>query len=138
MNKINYKNDVRISRKLNNFRSEYTILELDFIYSFISIIDKDDVYLRNYSLSLAELELKMQRKLEIKKIEYLFDSLAKKAFKIDNEKGIEVYTFFTYLRYDKVEKILTVDFNYRLKEHLLQLKDFGTGNFRHPSQLIDN
>lgn len=131
MNMINYKNDVRMSHELNHLKGAFTKLELDFTYSFVSMIKKEDVELMNYTLSLAELEKKMNRRLQLKDIEYLFNTLTKKEFKVHNVDKLEIYTFFTYLCFNKTNNTLTVDFNKRLKPHLLDLQHFALGNLKY-------
>ena len=131
MSDINFKNDVRVSHELNHLRGAFTKLELDFTYSFISMIKKEDKELTNYVLTLTELEKKMNRRLQLKDIEYIFDTLTKKEFKVENDKELTKYSFFTYLSYDKINKTLTVDFNTRLKTHLLELNTFALGNLKY-------
>lgn len=131
MSDINFKNDVRVSHELNHLRGAFTKLELDFTYSFISMIKKEDVELTNYTLTLPELEKKMERRLQLKDIEYLFDTLTDKEFKVENDKELTKYSFFTYLSFNKVNRTLTVDFNTRLKPHLLELKTFAHGNLKY-------
>lgn len=128
---INKKNIIKTSRELNYFRGGYTKLELDFIYSFISLIYDEDEEFKRYELSLSELSKKMGKRLEEKKIEYIFDSLITKSFKINNDKKLAVFSFFTTLMYDKEEKILSVKFNEDLKPHLLNLKSFSMGNLKY-------
>jgi len=128
---MNNKNIIKTSHNLNHFRGSYTKLELDFIYAFISTIKDEDEKFRNYSLTLKELEIKLNKRLQLKDIEYLFDNLMKKDFKIHSDKKLILYSFFTYLEFDKETKTLTVDFNERLKPHLLQLKIFAKGNLKY-------
>jgi len=106
-------------------------LELDFIYAFISIIKDEDDEFQDCRLTLKELELKLDRRLELSKIEYIFDSLIKKTFKINNNKRLITYSFFSYLEFDKEEKILIVKFNSDLKPHLIQLKTYAKGNLKY-------
>jgi len=128
---MNNKNIIKTSHNLNHFRGSYTRLELDFIYAFISTIKDEDEELREYSLPLKELETKLKKRLQLRDIEYLFDTLISKTFKINNEKELAVYTFFTRLKFNKENKILSVRFNEDLKSHLLKLKTFAKGNFRY-------
>jgi len=83
------------------------------------------------TLPLKELETKLKKRLQLRDIEYLFDTLISKTFKINNEKELAVYTFFTRLKFNKENKILSVRFNEDLKSHLLKLKTFAKGNFRY-------
>jgi len=119
---MNNKNIIKTSHNLNHFRGTYTRLELDFIYAFISTIKDEDEEFREYSLPLKTLETKLKKRLQLRDIEYLFDTLISKTFKINNEKELAVYTFFTRLRYSKDDKVLSVKFNEDLKPHLIQLK----------------
>jgi plasmid replication initiation protein len=128
---MNNKNIIKTSHELNHFRGGYTRLELDFIYAFISTIKDEDERFKDYKLSISELENKLGKRLEIKKIEYIFESLISKSFKINNNKELAVYSFFTYLHYNKETKELTVNFNERLKPHLIQLKTYAKGNFKY-------
>jgi len=128
---MNNKNIVKTSHNLNHFRGGYTRLELDFIYAFISTIKDEDKEFREYSLPLKELEKKLNKRLEIKKIEYLFDTLISKTFKINNKDELTVYTFFTRLKYNKNSKVLSVKFNEDLKPHLLKLRTYAKGDFRY-------
>ncbi|MEA3315456.1 MAG: replication initiation protein [Campylobacterota bacterium] len=128
---MNNKNIIKTSHELNHFKGGYTKLELDFIYAFISTIKDEDEKFNNYQLTLKELEKKLGRRLELSKIEYIFDNLIKKTFKINDKNEIAVYSFFTYLSFDKKTKILTVDFNERLKYHLIQLNKYAKGNFKY-------
>ena len=128
---MNNKNIIKTSHELNHFRGGYTRLELDFIYAFISTIKDEDERFKSYSLTLKELENKLGKRLELKKIEYIFDSLIKKSFKVHNNKELAVYSFFTYLQFNKETQTLSVDFNERLKPHLIQLKTYAKGNFKY-------
>ena len=128
---MNNKNIIKTSHELNHFRGGYTRLELDFIYAFISTIKDEDERFKSYSLTLKELENKLGKRLELKKIEYIFESLIKKSFKVHNDKKLAVYSFFTYIEYDKETQTLSVDFNERLKPHLIQLKTYAKGNFKY-------
>ena len=128
---MNNKNIIKTSHNLNHFRGAYTRLELDFIYAFISTIKDEDEEFREYALPLKELEGKLGKRLQLRDIEYLFDTLISKSFKINNEKELAVYTFFTRLSYNKDDKVLKVRFNEELKPHLLQLKPFAMGNLKY-------
>lgn len=128
---MNNKNIIKTSHELNHFRGSYTRLELDFIYAFISTIKDEDEDFREYELSLKELEFKLQKRLNLKEIEYLFDSLMSKTFKINNDKELSVYAFFTRVKYDKAGKTLSVKFNPDLKTHLLKLRTYAMGDFRY-------
>ena len=131
---MNNKNIIKTSHELNHFRGGYTRLELDFIYAFISTIKDEDERFKDYKLSLKELELKLNKRLELSKIEYIFDSLMKKTFKINNDDELTVYSFFTTLSFNKKTKNLTVNFNEKLKPHLMQLKIYAKGNFKYVLQ----
>jgi len=128
---MNNKNIIKTSHNLNHFRGGYTRLELDFIYAFISTIKDEDEEFREYALPLKELEGKLGKRLQLRDIEYLFDTLISKSFKINNEKELAVYTFFTRLSYNKDDKVLKVRFNEELKPHLIQLKTYSKGNFKY-------
>ena len=128
---MNNKNIIKTSHELNHFKGGYTRLELDFIYAFISTIKDEDERFKDYKLSLSDLEKKLGKRLELKKIEYIFDSLVTKTFKVNNAEELAVYSFFTYLHYNKVTKELTVNFNEKLKPHLIQLNTFAMGNFKY-------
>jgi len=128
---MNKKNIIKTSHDLNHFRGGYTRLELDFIYAFISTIKDEDEEFREYSLPLKELEIKMNKRLQLRDIEYLFDTLISKTFKINNSKELAVYTFFTRLRYNKESKVLAVKFNEDLKPHLVKLSTYAKGDFKY-------
>jgi len=128
---MNNKNIIKTSHELNHFRGGYTKLELDFIYSFISMIRDEDEDFKRYSLSLKDLEKKMHKRLELKKIEYIFDTLMQKTFKVNNEKLLATYAFFTTLEFDKEKQELTVKFNPDLKPHLLKLNIYAKGNLKY-------
>jgi len=128
---LNNKNIIKISHDLNHFRGAYTKLELDFIYAFISSIKDEDEELVTYSINLNELEKKLNKRLQLKDMEYIFDSLISKSFKINNEKKLIAYSFFTMLAYDKETKNISVEFNHSLKPHLLKLKIFAKGNLKY-------
>jgi len=132
---MNNKNIIKTSHELNHFKGGYTRLELDFIYAFISTIKDEDERFKSYSLTLKELGNKLGKRLELSKIEYIFDSLIKKSFKVHNNKELTVYSFFTYLHFNKETQTLSVDFNERLKPHLIQLKTYAKGNFKYLLQL---
>ena len=128
---MNNKNIIKTSHELNHFKGGYTRLELDFIYAFISTIKDEDERFKDYKLTLQDLENKLQKRLQLEKIEYIFESLIKKSFKINNDKRLAVYSFFTYLEYDKETKTMTVNFNEKLKPHLIQLKTYAKGDFKY-------
>lgn len=128
---INDRNIVKTSHELNHFRGGYTPLELDFIYAFISCIKNEDDELKEYRLTLEELENKLDRRLQLSKIEYIFDSLITKSFKVHNHKKLTVYSFFTKLEYGKEDGSLAVRFNPELKPHLLKLQTFAMGNLKY-------
>ena len=131
---MNNKNIIKTSHNLNHFQGSYTKIELDFIYAFISTIKDEDEDFKRYSLTLKELEKKLERRLQLKDIEYIFDSLMKKTFKINNEKELSIYSFFTTLSFNKEDKILSVKFNSDLKPHLIQLQIYAKGNFKYVLQ----
>ncbi len=128
---MNNKNIIKTSHELNHFKGGYTRLELDFIYAFISTIKDEDERFKDYKLTLQDLENKLGKRLELKKIEYIFDSLVAKTFKVNNDKELAVYSFFTYLQFNKVTNELTVNFNEKLKPHLVQLSTYAKGNFKY-------
>lgn len=131
MGDLNNRNIIKVSHELNHFRGGYTPTELDFIYAFMSTIKNEDEDLKDYALTLKELSAKLERRLELSKIEYIFDSLVIKSFKVNNEEELAVYSFFSMLHYNKQNKVLTVSFNPKLKPHLLQLKTYAMGNLRY-------
>ena len=118
---MNNKNIVKVSHELNHFRGGYTRLELDFIFAFISTIRDEDEDFKPYSLTLSQLEKKLNKRLNLKDIEYIFKTLINKTFEIDNARKYAVYSFFTALSFDKENKILEVKFNPDLKPHLIDL-----------------
>ncbi len=131
MSGLNNRNIVKTSHELNHFRGGYTPTELDFIYAFISTIKREDADLQDYSLTLVDLKKKLGKRLQLSKIEYIFDSLVTKSFKINNENELAVYSFFSMLHYNKKDSVLTVSFNPKLKPHLLQLQTYAMGNLRY-------
>ena len=128
---MNKSTTVKTSHELNHFQGGYTRLELDFIYAFIAQIEDTDDSFKDYTIKLSELEEKLGKRLQLRDVEYLFDSLIKKTFKVHNEKILAVYTFFSSIQFNKETKELQVTFNDKLKPHLLQLKTYAKGNFRY-------
>jgi plasmid replication initiation protein len=124
-------NIIKTSHELNHFRGGYTRLELDFIYAFITQIRDEDDELQAYDLTLSQLEAKLGRSLRLRDVEYMFDSLIKKSFKVNNTKELTVYSFFTTISFNKEEKRLRVKFNPDLKPHLIQLQTYAMGNFKY-------
>lgn len=131
MEKLNNRNVVKVSHELNHFRGGYTPLELDFIFAFISCIKNEDREFKEYFVELKDLEFKLQKRLELGRIEAIFDSLTTKSFKVNNEIELAVYPFFQKFSYKKKEKKVSVKFNEDLKPHLLQLKNYSMGNLRY-------
>ena len=128
---MNNKNIIKTSHELNHFRGSYTKLELDFIYAFIAMIKDEDEEFKRYTLSLKDLENKLNKRLLLKDIEYIFDTLIQKTFKVNNEKLLATYAFFTTLEFEKEKKELTVEFNPKLKPHLLKLNIYAKGNLKY-------
>ncbi len=118
---MNEKNVVKMSHELNHFRGGYTRLELDFIFAFISTIKDEDEDFRPYILSLADLEKKLGKRLQLSKMQYLFKSLITKTFEVNNEEELGVYSFFTSIVFKKEANMLFVKFNPDLKPHLIEL-----------------
>lgn len=131
MDGMNNRNMVKIGHDLNHFKGGYTALELDFIYAFISCIRNEDKEFTEYAITLQDLEKKLAKRLRLKEIEYIFDSLTSKSFKVNNDEELVVYPFFQKFRYGKQDKIISVKFNEELKPHLLQLQTYALGNLRY-------
>ena len=128
---INDRNIIKTSHELNHFKGGYTPLELDFIYAFISCIKNEDDELKEYRLTLDELEKKLDRRLRLERIEKIFDSLVTKSFKVHTSNDLIVYAFFQKFRYSKKEGFIEVRFNPELKPHLLKLQTFAMGNLKY-------
>ncbi|MBL0687837.1 MAG: replication initiation protein [Sulfurospirillum sp.] len=124
-------NIIRTSHQLNHFRGNYTKLELDFIYSFISEIREEDKDFKKYSLSLSELQRKLNKPFKTRDIEPIFDTLMSKKFKVNNNKKLAIYNFFITMEFDKEKRLLSVKFSPDLKPHLLKLDQYARGNLKY-------
>ena len=122
------KNVFRIAHKFTTLKgSEWKPNEIDFLFSFISEIRKDDDKFKFYELTRSQLSKKMKRRLEKARIIELFDNMLNKQIKIETNKEIKHYNIFATLIYNKVDDAFKVKFNDDIKYLLLQIKPFTQG-----------
>jgi len=107
--------------------SDWKPNEIDFLFSFISEIRKDDDDFKFYELTRSQLSKKMKRRIEKARIIKLFDNMLNKQIKIETNKEIKYYNIFATLIYNKVDDVFKVKFNDDIKHLLLKIKPFTQG-----------
>ncbi len=123
------KSDIfNVAHKFTSLKgSEFSPLEIDFLFAFVTQIDEKDEAFKEYRIDKATLEEKMNRRLENKRISTLFKSLIGKYIEAEDEKKIRTYSIFDTLVFDKEEKVYTVQFSSKMKPFLLKLKPYTKG-----------
>jgi len=107
--------------------SEWKPNEIDFLFAFVSEIQNDDEQFKFYKLTRAELNRKLDKRIEKARIAKLFKAMLDKKIETETDKEIIHYNIFSTLKYNKESEELSVKFNDDLKSLLLQLKPFTKG-----------
>jgi len=107
--------------------SEWKSNEIDFLFAFVSEIQTDDEQFKFHKLTRAELNKKLDKRIEKARIAKLFRAMLDKKIETETDKEIIHYNIFSTLKYNKETEELSVKFNDDLKSLLLQLKPFTKG-----------
>lgn len=107
--------------------SEWKPNEIDFLFAFVSEIQNDDEQFKFYKLTRAELNRKLDKRIEKARIAKLFRAMLDKKIEKETNKEIIHYNIFSTLKYNKESEELSVKFNDDLKPLLLKLKPFTKG-----------
>ncbi len=107
--------------------SEWKPNEIDFLFAFVSEIQNDDEQFKFYKFTRAELNKKLNKRIEKARIAKLFRAMLDKKIETETNKEIIHYNIFSTLKYNKESEELSVKFNDDLKPLLLKLKPFTKG-----------
>ena len=122
------KNVFNIAHEFTSLRgSEFSPVEIDFLFSFISQLDKDDETFKEYQIDSSILSEKMNRRMRKERVAKLFDSLIMKFISFSSETKEKRYSIFDTLEYNKKEEIYKVRFSSQMKPFFLKLKPFTKG-----------
>ena len=105
-NGLNNRKIVKQKIELSNASSPLTRSEIDFIFTIISQIKKEDTEFKDYYFTIKELEVKMERKLNPKQVQDMTLSLFGKPLllpvdgKLDSKNWIAV-NWFKHVQYKK-------------------------------------
>jgi plasmid replication initiation protein len=131
-NGLNNRKIVKQKIELSNASSPLTRSEIDFIFTIISQIKKEDTEFKDYYFTIKELEVKMERKLNPKQVQDMTLSLFSKPLllpvdgKLDSKNWIAV-NWFKHVQYK--EGNISCSFDKRLKPYLIGINNrFSKGS----------
>ena len=123
------KSDIfNVAHKFTTLRgSEFSPIEIDFLFAFISQIDEQDEVLKEYRIDADVLSEKMQRRMRKERVAELFDSLIVKYIAVSTLNDEKRYSIFDTLSYNRKLELYTVKFSSEMKRFFLKLKPFTKG-----------
>jgi len=131
-NGLNNRKIVKQKIELSNASSPLTRSEIDFIFTIISQIKKEDTEFKDYYFTIKELEVKMERKLNAKQVQDMTLSLFSKPLllpvdgKLDSKNWIAV-NWFKHVQYK--DGNISCSFDKRLKPYLIGINNkFSKGS----------
>jgi plasmid replication initiation protein len=107
--------------------SEFNPIEIDFLFAFISQIDKDDEEFKEYQIDSYILSDKMQRRMKKDRVAKLFDSLIGKFISVSTKDDEKRYSIFDTLSFNKKDEIYKVKFSSEMKTFFLKLQPYTKG-----------
>ena len=129
---MNGQTDFRVAHEINQVAiSSLTPLEIDFFFSFVSDIAKNDDALKEYTISKKILEVKLDRRLSENRTRELIKRMLGKFIWIEDNKKMKGLPLFSELSFSKVTHDYSVRFNPELRPFLLKLQVFTLGNTKY-------
>lgn len=117
------RNYIHISPALVNSKYSLTKQESNIVLLLLTIIDKDDKDFKDYSFTKGDLEKRTGVQLNALKLKNLAKGLMSKVLEVPKEgDGFELFTWFSYFKYEK--GVITCGFDSRLKKHLIELQQY--------------
>ena len=117
------RNYIHVSPALVNSKYSLTKQESNIVLLLLTIIDKDDKDFKDYSFTKGDLEKRTGVQLNALKLKNLAKGLMSKVLEVPKEDdGFELFTWFSYFKYEK--GLITCGFDSRLKKHLLELQQY--------------
>jgi len=111
----------RLSYKIVNSNFSLDNSEIDIVLSLLTTINKDDIDFKDYTFTLDDLEIKLNKKIQHKQLQKTISSIVGKPLKIEIEENHwKVIPWFSYFEYNN--GLMTCSFDKRLKPYLLELK----------------
>lgn len=107
--------------------SEFSPLEIDFLFAFISQIDEQDETFKEYEIDTETLSDKMGRRMRKERVAQLFDSLISKYITVSTKDVEERYSIFDKLAYYRTLELYTVKFSSEMRQFFLKLKPYTKG-----------
>jgi plasmid replication initiation protein len=107
--------------------SNFSPLEIDFLFAFISQIDEKDEVFHEYQIDSDTLSETMERRMRKERVAKLFDSLMGKYISVSTKDDEKRYSIFDTLSYNRVDEIYKVRFSSQMKPFFLKLKPYTKG-----------
>jgi plasmid replication initiation protein len=120
--KSNNRSVIKLSNNMNNFHGKFTTLELQFIFLFISLTEADQDDFIEHNLKLSVMEKMLNKRLQLSKIDYIFDSLMQKFIKIKDGDVIKRRPLFSKIDHNLKENTVLAKFHDDLKPFLLNIQ----------------
>jgi len=115
---------LHVSPALVNSKYSLTKQESNIVLLLLSIINKEDDELKDYTFTKSDLEARTGIKLNSLRLKNLAKGLMSKVLEvpIKDTDGFELFTWFSYFKYEN--GVITCGFDSRLKKHLLELQQY--------------
>jgi len=133
MGNLKDRNLYRESPAIVNARYSLSKQESDIVMLLLTNISKDDADFKDYVFQKSDLERRIGAQIKPSEIKAHAKSLMSKVLEVPNEKGFELFTWFSYFKYEDGE--ITCSFDSRLKPYLLELGHFILADSRHLLQI---
>ena len=125
---LNSSNIFNVAHKFTSLKgSEFSPVEIDFLFAFISQIDKDDERFKEYHIDSYTLSDKMRRRMKKDRVAKLFDSLIGKYISVSTKDDEKRYSIFDTLSYNRKDEIYKVKFSSEMKTFFLKLQPYTKG-----------
>ena len=133
-NGLSNRNYFRQAPKLVGGKYSLSTGESDLVYALLTEIEKDDEDFKDYVFSIKDLEKKIGKQVNKNQLYKNARGLMEKVIEIkkDDNKW-KLITWFSYFGYDN--GIITCTIDKRLKEHLLELKQYVLADIRQISKM---
>lgn len=123
------KSDIfNVAHKFTSLKgSEFSELEIDFLFAFITQIDEKDEAFKEYQIDTDTLSDKMGRRMRKERVAQLFDSLIVKYISVSTKDDEKRWSIFDTLSYNRKDEIYTVQFSSKMKPFFLKLQPYTKG-----------
>jgi len=117
-------NSLKIDKSYSLINAKYKLnpIEIKLVLSIVGLVRSDDEELKDYIIPLKHFEF-LTKNENYTRLRQACKSLFSKPLEIETDRGWKMFTWFSYIEYDRVDSVLRCRLDKEMKPYLIQLKE---------------